>query len=443
MCIVSGTICNNIGTLASLEGLFLEHNRLVGTIPKSIFRESEPLPLVQSYLQQNSLSGTLSENIDRLSHLKELYVDGNKFTGSIPSTLCDSGFNAPFILNDTLVDNDCDAISCPVNSIGREGVAPCTSCPDDDGFHRYLGIHSELCQGGMSELQILDLFYESTHGDEWLDSSYQWKNITQVCQRRGVECNRRGQVTKIVLPSLGLRGIIPPEIGFIKKLEVLDLSNNQLKGFLPSDLRFAPLKLLDVRGSRLQGVVPPLLCIKEGVNGNGVGPPNTDISLLYACENIVCPRGTYSSMGRASLPNNVDDDGIQCLPCYDDYATLYMGREICTDIFIFGMQLRRVDAVKRASSITLVFTVLCIMCIICMKSRRRNKFKKNAMSNDVIDLVFDENEDEDEYDRHRTSLPLQRWRREDELYDDDGDWTAADSDMDDTRHISKKFHDLM
>jgi hypothetical protein len=78
-----------------------------------------------------------------------------------------------------------------------------------------------------------------------------------------------------------------------------------------------------------------------------------------------------------------------------------------------------------------------------MKRRRRNKFKKNALSNDVIDLVFDENDAEDEYDRHRTSLPLQRWRREDELYDDDGDWTAADSDMDDTRHISKKFHDVM
>ncbi len=125
-CVVSGTICNNIGTLASLEGLFLEHNRLVGTIPKSIFRESEPLKLVQLYLQQNSLSGTLSENIDRLSKLKELYVDGNKFTGTIPPTLCDSDLNSPFIVNDTLIDNDCDAISCPVNSIGREGVAPCT-----------------------------------------------------------------------------------------------------------------------------------------------------------------------------------------------------------------------------------------------------------------------------------------------------------------------------
>jgi hypothetical protein len=65
------------------------------------------------------------------------------------------------------------------------------------------------------------------------------------------------------------------------------------------------------------------------------------------------------------------------------------------------------------------------------------------MSNDVIDLIFDENDDETEYDRHHTSLPLQRWRREDEMYDDDGDWTAADSDMDDTRHINKKFHDVM
>jgi hypothetical protein len=57
---------------------------LVGTIPKSIYRESGPLPLTQLYLQQNSLSGTLSEGIDRLVDLMELYVDGNKLTGSVP-----------------------------------------------------------------------------------------------------------------------------------------------------------------------------------------------------------------------------------------------------------------------------------------------------------------------------------------------------------------------
>ena len=55
----SGTICNNFGNLASLQGLFLEHNRLVGTIPKALYRGSgigaHPLPLAQLFLQQNEL----------------------------------------------------------------------------------------------------------------------------------------------------------------------------------------------------------------------------------------------------------------------------------------------------------------------------------------------------------------------------------------------------
>jgi hypothetical protein len=36
----SGTICNNFGNLESLKSLFLEHNRLIGTIPKALYRGS-------------------------------------------------------------------------------------------------------------------------------------------------------------------------------------------------------------------------------------------------------------------------------------------------------------------------------------------------------------------------------------------------------------------
>jgi hypothetical protein len=316
-----------------------------------------------------------------------------------------------------------------------------------------MGQHDDECRGVLSERQILDLFYESLHGDEWLDSSYHWEMESPVCRRKGVECNNQGLVTKIVLPSLGLRGPLVPEIGFLSKLQVLDLPNNHLKGFLPSDLRFAPLKSLDVRGSKLQGVVPPLLCIKEGVNGNGIGPPGTDINLLYACENIVCPRGTYSSIGRAALPGKEGDDGIQCLPCYDDHATLYMGRDHCTDIFILGMQLRRVDvqnALVKSIPIILAFIAVGV----CMIKRRR-KYSRNATAmNDVVDLVLEEeednnnglhslvpNENDDDNDEVHSSLPLQRWSSppadEDEYSDDD--WTAAHSDTDDRRSMNKKI----
>ena len=80
--LLTGTIPNNIGNFASLQGLFLENNRLVGTIPKVLYRGSgigaNPLPLVQLFLQGNMLSGTLPSGLAELPNLKELYVDGNK-----------------------------------------------------------------------------------------------------------------------------------------------------------------------------------------------------------------------------------------------------------------------------------------------------------------------------------------------------------------------------
>ena len=359
---VSGTICNNLGNFNNLQGLFLEYNRLVGTIPKSLFRGSgfgaNPLPLTEIFVQHNQLSGTLNDGFSTLPNLKEFYVDGNKFTGEVPESLCSEELNDQF-LNDTRAALTCDGVSCPANTISREGVAPCTPCPDDGGFHRYIGQHNMLCKPAMSEEKILDLFFEQTHGEEWLDSNYKWAKGSPACQRLGIECNSEGQVTKIVLSSLGLRGPIIPELGNLRQLQVLDLAHNHLTGMIPSDLRFTPLEELSLHGNAIQGVVPPLICIKDGVNGNGYGPDGIDFNLRYACENIVCPRGTYSSAGRAVIPETLEDAGIQCKPCYDKQASFYLGRNHCTDISVAGMKIQR-ESIKQGFATSLPILLLLV-----------------------------------------------------------------------------------
>lgn len=245
--------------------------KLTHCFSSRLFRGSgfgvNPLPLVQLFLQQNLLSGTLNDGLAVLPNLRELYVDGNKLTGGVPEKLCTSFLNNVF-LNNTQAARGCDGICCPANSASKEGVAPCTPCPDDGGFHRYMGQHDTECREGMNEIQILDLFFEQTHGDEWLDSSYFWEKGSPACERMGVQCNDEGKVSKIILPSLGLRGTLTPELGNLRNLEVLEIPHNDLTGFLPSDLKFAPLQSLHIHGNRMQGIVPTLLCIKEGVNGN-------------------------------------------------------------------------------------------------------------------------------------------------------------------------------
>lgn len=442
---VSGTICNNFGNFENLQGLFLEHNRLVGTIPKSIYRGSglgaNPMPLVQLFLEQNALSGTLHEGLATLPNLKELYVDGNKLTGTIPEALCMSELNSVFLYNDTQAARSCDGISCPANSASKEGVAPCTPCPNDGGFNRYIGQHDTACREGLSEVEILDLFFEQTHGDEWLKSSYIWEKGSPACQRRGVECNNRSQVTEISLPSLGLRGPLIPELMYLSMLEVIDLRHNHITGFLPSDLRFLPLKKLDIRGSRMQGVVPPLLCIKEGINGNGIEPYEGILfDLLYTCENIVCPRGTFSSIGRAVLPQNEGDGGTQCQPCYDDQAAFYLGRDHCTDYFIAGMQFRR-DHVHRGLVIALPIVVALSLLATFrrMMVRRRGKLPvvRAAPQNGA-----NNNEANGSSPPRQNSLAsqLQLWSSTSHIDDDDDedeysddDWTAGYSETEGRR----------
>ncbi|KAL3800119.1 hypothetical protein HJC23_001040 [Cyclotella cryptica] len=304
----SGTICNNFGNLANLNALFLEHNRLIGTIPKALYRGSglgaNPLPLVQLYLQQNDLSGTLPSGLATLPKLKELFVDGNKLTGSIPEVLCTKELNNVF-LNDDEAAQGCDGVSCPANTISTEGVAPCSPCPDDGGFNRYIGRHETECKSALDEVEILDLFFVRTRGEEWLDEAYRWEKGSSACERKGIECNELGNIVNITLTSLGLRGSLPTELGALSALQVFNVSNNELTGFLPSDFRFSPITKFDIKGNRLSGEVPILLCIKDGINNNGIGPPGVNFELLYSCDNIVCPRGSYSNLGRASIEHNV------------------------------------------------------------------------------------------------------------------------------------------
>merc|ERR1712083_506131 len=107
----------------------------------------------------------------------------------------------------------------------------------------------------------------------------------------GITCNSDNQVIGINLSGMGLQGSIPSDIGFLRFLSELDLSDNQITGFIPSDLVWPPIIKLDLSGNLLRAIVPPELCFEEGINDNGKGGK-------YSCRNIACPVGTFSTTGR-------------------------------------------------------------------------------------------------------------------------------------------------
>ena len=83
---LSGEIPQEIGTLDSLEFLWLEDNQLTGPIPTEIGNLSKLKYLI---MHHNQLSDSIPSEIGNLSNLEILKLDNNQLTGYIPESICD------------------------------------------------------------------------------------------------------------------------------------------------------------------------------------------------------------------------------------------------------------------------------------------------------------------------------------------------------------------
>ncbi|KAL5856351.1 hypothetical protein ACOSQ3_003809 [Xanthoceras sorbifolium] len=85
-----------------------------------------------------------------------------------------------------------------------------------------------------------------------------WSTSSSVCNWIGVTCGvRHRRVTCLNISSFGLAGTIPPQLGNLSFLAVLDISNNSFYGSLPDE--FAHLRRLlfiDLYDNHLSGTVP-------------------------------------------------------------------------------------------------------------------------------------------------------------------------------------------
>jgi hypothetical protein len=79
------------------------------------------------------------------------------------------------------------------------------------------------------ERNALSDFYDATKGAEWTDGSLWLDEYANCCDWKGVTCNEMNRVTELNLSNNGLSGRLSESIGYFRFIEVLDLSDNDIK----------------------------------------------------------------------------------------------------------------------------------------------------------------------------------------------------------------------
>ncbi|KAJ6857688.1 receptor-like protein 15 isoform X3 [Populus alba x Populus x berolinensis] len=205
----SGRLPPRFNTSSNLRYVYLSRNKFQGPITMSFHNPAEILALDLSH---NNLSGTIPEWIDRLSNLRFLLLSYNNLEGEIPIQL--SRLNQL-----TLIDLSHNCLSGSILSW------MISTQPFDFGFSSQQSLEFTT--------KNVSLFYRG--------------NIIQYFKGIDFSCNN-------------FTGEIPPEIGNLSMIKVLNLSYNSLTGPIPPTFsNLKEIESLDLSYNKLDGEIPPRL----------------------------------------------------------------------------------------------------------------------------------------------------------------------------------------
>ncbi|KAF8023999.1 hypothetical protein BT93_F1257 [Corymbia citriodora subsp. variegata] len=234
---IRGDIPSEIGNLVNLNILGRQDNLLTGVVPQEVFNISS---LQELSLTSNSLSGSLpSGSALSLPNLKELFLANNSFSGSIPQ----------YFLNCsklTLFDVGYNQLSGPIpTSLGNLKNL------------RIFDIESNKLTGETYGAELG--FLHTLSNCQSLQTMFLGNNPLGGSIPASIK-NFSSSLQILAAPHCQIRGHIPKEMGFLKGLTFLTLSNNDLVGNITSSIGLEKGQRLYLDNNHLKGTIPDQIC---------------------------------------------------------------------------------------------------------------------------------------------------------------------------------------
>ncbi len=294
---LEGEIPPELGNLGNLKVLWLYGNQLSGEIPPELGNLAN---LEHLWLWENDLSGEIPPELGNLGNLRVLRFNGNQLSGEIPPELGSLSNLLELDLRDNQLSGEIPAelsnhvslLSLDLSGNHRLMGSGGAETGKDTGL---TGIAGEAVDP--ADRAALIALYNATGGPNWTNRDG-WGSDAPLGDWYGVVTGEDGRVIEIRLPENGLSGGLPPQLGNLASLAVLDLDYNGLTGAIPPQLgNLAGLTVLRMGSNQLSGAVPTELGNLGSLSILGLG--NNQLS-----GSIPPELGGLSSLTQISLWNN-------------------------------------------------------------------------------------------------------------------------------------------